>query len=107
MSNEELQRVMEFIIKRQESFAEGMEQMRVETRAWQAQAAERVGELERAAVTLFNVTAELTTAHRTLAEKMIDLAETQRQLAESLAHTDQRVNVLIDIIQQGRNGRSQ
>src|ERR1043166_6901793 len=31
MTNEEIQRVMEFIIKRQERFAEGMEQMREST----------------------------------------------------------------------------
>ena len=107
MTNEEIQRVMDFIIKQQESFAAGMEQMREESRQrqetmrqWQALAEERSSELERAAVNLFNATAELTKTQRVLAEKMIELAESQ-------AHTDQRVNALVDIIMQRRNGKDQ
>jgi len=42
MTNEEIQRVMEFIIKRQESFAEGMERMRRS----QEMAEERISQLE-------------------------------------------------------------
>jgi acyl-[acyl carrier protein]--UDP-N-acetylglucosamine O-acyltransferase len=100
MTNEEIQRVMDFIIKQQESFAAGMEQMREESRQRQeemrqrqALAEERISELESAAVNLYNATARLT-------EKMVELAESQ-------AHTDQRVNVLIDILEQRRNGKDQ
>ncbi|MDQ3920217.1 MAG: hypothetical protein M3348_17275 [Acidobacteriota bacterium] len=96
MTNEEIQRVMEFIIKRQESFAEGMEQMRES----HARAEERVSRLEIAAVHLYNETTELKKAQRVLAEKMAELAEAQ-------AHTDRRVNALIDVIEQWRNGKSQ
>jgi hypothetical protein len=39
----------------------------------------------------------LTTAMTTLAERMAELAEAQ-------AHTDQRMDALIDIISQGRQG---
>jgi predicted nuclease with TOPRIM domain len=96
MTNEEIQKVMEFIIKQQESLSDRMEQM-VELHA---QSEKRISRLETAAVHLFNATTELSKAQKDLAEKMAELAEAQ-------AHTDQRVNALIDIIEQGRNGKSQ
>jgi chromosome segregation ATPase len=96
MTNEEIQRVMEFIVKRQESFAEGMEQMRES----HAKAEERISRLEIAAVHLYNETTELRKAQKELTLKMTELAEAQ-------AHTDQRVNALIDVIEQWRNGKSQ
>jgi prefoldin subunit 5 len=96
MTNEEIQRVMEFIIKRQESFAEGMEQMRES----HAKAEERVSKLETAFVGLFSVVTDIGKAQQRLAERV-------EQLVESLEHTDQRVNALIDVIEQWRNGKSQ
>ena len=90
MTNEEIQRVMEFIIKQQESFSEKLERMRELHE-------ERLGQLERAAVNLYNTVDELGKTQRVLTVKMIELAEAQ-------AHTDQRLNVLIDIIEQGRGG---
>ena len=100
MSDEELRKIMEFIIKRQESFADGMERMRRS----QEMAEERIGQLETAAIHLYNATAELNKsqtelnlAHRNLTAKMTELAEAQ-------AHTDQRLSALIDIIAQGRGG---
>jgi hypothetical protein len=96
MTNEEIQRVMELIIKQQESFAEGMERMRESHERGQ----ERLGKLETAFVTLFNVVADIGKAQKELTVQMKDLAEAQ-------AHTDQRLNVLIDIIAQGRGGTSE
>lgn len=90
MTNEEIQRVMEFIIKQQESFSEKLERMRELHE-------ERLGQLERAAVNLYNTVDELGKTQRVLTVKMIELAEAQ-------AHTDQRLNALIDIIAQGRGG---
>jgi peptidoglycan hydrolase CwlO-like protein len=90
MTNEEIQKVMEFIIKQQESFSEKLERMRELHE-------ERLGQLERAAVNLYNTVDELGKAQRVLTVKMVELAEAQ-------AHTDQRLNVLIDIIAQGRGG---
>ena len=89
MTNEEIQRVMEFIIKQQESFSDRMGQML----ELHAQSEKRISRLETAAVHLYNATTELS-------RKMAELAEAQ-------AHTDRRVNALIDIIEQGRNGKSQ
>jgi hypothetical protein len=96
MTNEEIQRVMEFIIKQQESFAESMGQIRES----HVKAEERISKLETAAVHLYTATIELNKAHKELATKMAELAEAQ-------THTDQRVNVLIDIIEKGRNGKTE
>ncbi len=41
-----------------------------------------------------------------LAESQVNLAEAQAGLAESQAGTDRRLNSLIDIIREGRNGDS-
>lgn len=38
-------------------------------------------------------------------ERFAELAEAQTQLAESQTHTDQRLDALIDIIREGRNGK--
>ena len=93
MTNEEIQRVMEFIIKQQERFSEKLEQMRElhET---------RISGLETAVVHLYNAATELNKAQKDLTVKMAELAEAQ-------AHTEQRLNVIIDIIEQGRDGKSQ
>ncbi len=88
MTNEEIQKVMEFIIKKQESFAEGM-----------AKAESRISRLETATVNLYNVVTEIGKAQKELTVKTTELAEAQ-------IHTDQRLNVIIDIIEQGRNGKS-
>jgi len=89
MTNEEIQRVMEFIVKQQETFAEGM-----------TKAEERTAKLEQAFVGLFGLVADIGKAHKELAERVTELAQAQ-------AHTDQRVNVLIDILEQGRNGKAE
>lgn len=88
MTNDEIQRIMDFIIKQQESFAEGM-----------TQAESRISRLETATVNLYNTVIEVAKAQKDLALKMTELAEAQ-------AHTDQRLNVIIDIIERGRNGKS-
>src|SRR6059058_4360313 len=100
MTNDEIQRVMEFIIKQQESVSDRMEQML----ELHAQSEKRISRLETATVHLYNATTELSKAQKELTEK---LTEKMVELAEAQAHTDQRVNVLIDIIEQGRNGKSQ
>ena len=100
MTNEEIQKVMEFIIKQQESFAEGMERMRRS----QEMAEERISRLETAAIHLYNAAAELNRSHADLNVAQRNLTVKMTELAEAQAHTDQRLNILIDIVQQGRGG---
>jgi hypothetical protein len=107
MTNEEIQRVMEFIIKQQESFSENLEHFSDKLEQMRELHEERIGKLETAFVGLFGVVTDIGKAQTTLTERVTQLAEAQAQLVESLAHTDQRVNVLIDIIERGHNGKSQ
>jgi pyruvate-formate lyase len=39
-------------------------------------------------------------------ERFAKLAQAQTELAESQAHTDRRLDALIDIVQNGRNGKN-
>ena len=39
-------------------------------------------------------------------ERFAKLAQAQTELAESQAHTDRRLEALIDIVKEGRNGKS-
>ena len=39
-------------------------------------------------------------------ERFAKLAQAQTELAESQTHTDRRLGALIDIVKEGRNGRS-
>jgi peptidoglycan hydrolase CwlO-like protein len=80
--------MVEFIIKQQESLSEAM-----------AHSESRISRLETAAVHLYNAVTDLNKAQKDLTVKMAELAEAQ-------AHTEQRLNVIIDIIEQGRNGKS-
>lgn len=107
MTNEEMQRAMEFILQQQASFAEGLEQMRKQTE-------ERISNLETGFVGFYNALTDIGKAQLALTERVTQLAEAQTrqaeahtQLAESLTHTDQRVNALIDIIERWRSGGPQ
>ena len=100
MTNEEIQRVMEFIIRQQESFSEKMEQFSGKLVEMRELHEARLGRLETAAVHLYNAATDLNKSQKDLAVKMAELAEAQ-------AHTDQRLNVIIDILEQGRGGQSQ
>ena len=96
MTNEEIQKVMEFIIKQQESFAEAMTQVEL-----------RVSRLETATVNLYASMIEVGKAQKELADKVTTLADKMTELAEAQLHTEQRLNAVIDIIERGQNGRSQ
>lgn len=92
MTNEELRRLMEFIVKRQEGFAENMDKADV-----------RMTRLEGAFVGLFNIVNETAKAQK-------EVSESQKSLVEVQRHTDERLNILINTVEryvQGPNGRSQ
>jgi len=96
MTNEEIQKTMEYIIKQQENFSENMGQLRESHAKGEA----RLSRLEAVFVNLYNTVTEIGKAQKELTEKVTELAESQ-------THTDQRINVLIDILNEGRNGKSQ
>ena len=93
MTNEEIQKTMEFIIKRQESFAENMEK-----------AEARMSRFETAFVGIFNLVNENTKALK-------ELTENVNQLTEAQSNTDERLNIFITTVEryisERRNGESQ
>jgi prefoldin subunit 5 len=114
MTNEEIEKRMEFILEQQAQFAANMQ--KAEERLSKAE--ERTSKVE----DLLGRLAVVTTAgFKELSEKVsavIDaqikteetvssLAKRMNELAESQEHTDQRLNTIIDIIREGRNGGSQ
>ena len=98
MTNEEIQRTMEFSIRQQESFSENMELLREA----QTKGESRISGFEGAFVTLFNT---VTKRSDTVGE----LTTSQRNLIESEARTDERLNSLINVVEryisEGRNGK--
>ena len=97
MTNEEIQRTMEFIIQRQEQFAENMDK-----------AEHRMNRLEGAFVGLFNMVNETAKAQKELAEQVKALKESQARTDERLAETNERLNAFINVVEryisEGRDG---
>ena len=92
MTNDELQKMLEFVAQRQEVFADNMDK-----------AEKRMNQLERGFVSLFNVVTET-------AQIQKELAESQKELQGQQAHTDERLSALINVVEkfisEGRNGRN-
>ena len=120
MTNEEMQRAMEFILEQQARIAasfEQREQERKEERVRDAARTERLEESFQILVqlaqttdarldSLENRTGILESNHAKLEASMAALAEAQRHLAEAQSHADQRLSALIDIVIEGQNGKS-
>jgi hypothetical protein len=89
MTNEEIQKMMEFIIKQQEVFAENMDK-----------AEKRMSRLESAFVGVFNLVNET-------AKLQKDLVEKHEKLADAQTHSDERLSALINVVEKvisSRNG---
>jgi predicted nucleic acid-binding Zn-ribbon protein len=103
MTNKEIHKIMEFIIQRQESFAEGMDRLE----ASQAKSEGRISRLEGAFVTLYNTVSKLSD---TVAEEAKSNSESIKALRETQTETDERLNSLINVLERlisdRRNGGS-
>jgi len=71
MTNEEIQKTLEFIIRQQEGFSEGMVQLRESHAKGEA----RLSRLEAAFVNLYNTVTEIGRAQKELTERMTELIE--------------------------------
>ena len=92
MTNEEMQKMLEFVAQRQEVFADNMDK-----------AEKRMSQLERGFVSLFNVVNDTAKIQK-------ELAESQKELQTQQAHTDERLSALINVVEkfisEGPNGRA-
>ncbi|MGI9106050.1 MAG: hypothetical protein ACR2G4_07365 [Pyrinomonadaceae bacterium] len=87
MTDEDRQRTMDFILEQQAQFAVNMEALRES----QARTDAAVG--------------ALTNQVQNIARQQEHINEVVAVIAEAQQHTDERLNALIDVVQQGRNGK--
>lgn len=104
MSNDDIERKIEFIVNQQAQFSADI----AELKELHVKAEARMTSLETVVRRLVDV---VETGFTTLTQNMSGLATAQTlletrmaELAESQTHTDQRLNALIDIVREGRNG---
>jgi len=113
MTDEERQRRMDFILEQQAQFAANMQKLEeADTRAGQ-----RFDRLERVLKLALRAGGRERKDTRAKLDALIDshikLADAQaqsegamRRLAEAQTHTDERLDALIDIVKEGREGRA-
>ncbi len=119
MTNEEMERKMEFILKQQESFSDNLQQVsdklrdvaerqdkfqqemdELKTRQDQAQA--QINSVNQAIVGLFAITSNLAEAQKQTEARVNDLTESVKEVTERL---DIFINVVERYITENRNGK--
>ena len=99
MTDEEMQRKMEFIVEQQAQFAVNIQkledaQARAEKRAEQSEG--RIGELEGAIVTVVNLVGQLAEAQERTDARLSQLAT---EITEAQKRTEERLNSLIIVVE--------
>jgi DNA repair exonuclease SbcCD ATPase subunit len=95
MTNEEIQKTMEFILEQQAQFATNIQKLQEE----RVRDNSRIKRLEESFQLLVQLAQSTDTRLDTLESNMATLAEAQ-------THTDERLSALIDIVREGRNGKT-
>lgn len=100
MTNEEMQRTMEFILGQQAQFATNIQRLHEERIA----DGERVRRLEESFQLLVQLAQNTDTRLDKLESGSSALESNMAALAAAQAHADERLSALIDIVREGRNG---
>ena len=95
MTNEEMQKTMEFILEQQAQFAANIQKLQEE----RMRDGSRIKRLEESFQLLVQLAQSTDTRLDILESNMATLAEAQ-------THTDERLSALIDIVREGRNGKT-
>lgn len=95
MTNEEMQKTMEFILEQQAQFAANIQKLQEERMRDDS----RIKRLEESFQLLVQLAQSTDTRLETLESNMATLAEAQ-------THADERLSALIDIVREGRNGKT-
>jgi chromosome segregation ATPase len=120
MTEDERQRQMDFILNQQAQFSTDIQKLQDgQAKLQESQAALVERQVEEAQIVsrLAAVTLEgfkqtnakidaLIDAQMRTEESVTKIAEAQAKLAEAQTHTEQRLDALIDIVREGRNGKS-
>jgi chromosome segregation ATPase len=101
MSNEDLQRQIDFMVNQQAQFSSDIQALK----ELHSQAEKRMTSFENVFLRLGNGLVNLTDRVAEIAVAQTHLDTRMAELAESQVHTDQRLNALIDIVMADRNGR--
>ena len=109
MTNEEMHRTMEFIVEQQAQFAANIQRLQ-EERIRDNPRLTRLEESFQLLVQLAQTTDfrldRLESTTFTLESTTFTLESNMAALAAAQTHTDERLSALIDIVREGRNGKS-
>ena len=109
MTNEEIQRTMEFILGHQAQFAANIQRLqeeRIRDNPRLTRLEESFQLLVRLAENSETRLDRLEASTSTLEANMAALEANMAALAAAQTHTDERLSALIDIVHEGRNGKS-
>ena len=106
MTGEERQRQMDFILNQQAQFVTNMQKLEEAD----TQANKRIDRLERVLKLALRAglreRKERRESTKEAREDIKEIRESLKALIASQAHTDQRLDALIDVVNEGRNGKS-
>jgi chromosome segregation ATPase len=102
MTNEEIQRTMEFILAQQAQFAANIQQLQEE----RIRDNPRLSRLEESFQLLVRLAENTDTRLDRLESNTSALEANMIALAAAQTHTDERLGALIDIVREDRNGKS-
>jgi uncharacterized protein YdcH (DUF465 family) len=111
MTDDEIRKKMEFIIEQQAQFAADIQQLRETQAAHFKIMNEKHNTLTEALTTVVGMIGKLSVAQERTDANVAELAEKMITLADAQASTDERLNMIIGMIERyfsdGRNGTSQ
>ena len=102
MTKEEMQKTMEFILEQQAQFAVNIQRLEEE----RLRDHPRLTRLEESFQLLVQLAQTTDTRFDTLESNMVTLESNMTALAAAQVHSEQRLGALIDIVREGRNGKS-
>ncbi len=105
MTNEEMQKTMQFILEQQAQTSINLQKLEEA----HSRAEARISRLEGAVVGIVNLMDQLTKAQERTDASVNELATRMTELADSQRRTDERLNILINSVEryisEGRNGQ--
>ena len=102
MINEEMQKTMEFILEQQAQFAVNIQRLQEE----RIRDHPRLTRLEESFQLLVQLAQTTDTRFDTVESNTATLETNMAALAAAQTHSEQRLSALIDIVREGRNGKS-
>src|ERR1700730_6223415 len=102
MTNEEMQKTMEFILEQQSQFAVNIQRLQEE----RLRDHPRLARLEGSFQLLVQLAQSADTLVHPLESNIFTLESNMAALAAAQAHSEERLSALIDIVREGRNGKS-